>query len=84
MNLKMILSFLAIAGALIIAAPKERAHALSLINPSATGSIQGESSKLTTEVHWRRHGWNRHYDHRHYDHRRYDRRRYDDRRYWRR
>jgi hypothetical protein len=76
MNSKRILGFLAVAGLLIIAAPNERAMALSLINPG-TVAAQEESGKLTTEVYWR-HGWHRHYGwhryygwHRHYWHRRH-------------
>jgi hypothetical protein len=67
MNSKRILGFLAVAGLLIIAAPSERAMALSLINPGAV-AVQEESGKLTTEVRWHRHyGWHRHYwHHRHW------------------
>jgi hypothetical protein len=67
MNSKKILGFLAVAGLLIIAAPSERAMALSLINPGAV-AVQEGSGKLTTEVRWHRHyGWHRHYwHHRHW------------------
>ena len=46
MNSKRILGFLAVAGLLIIAAPSERAMALSPINPGAVAAQ--ESGKLTT------------------------------------
>jgi hypothetical protein len=66
MNSKRILGFLAVAGLLIIAAPSERAMALSLINPGAV-AVQEGSGKLTTEVRWHRHyGWHRHWHHRHW------------------
>jgi hypothetical protein len=49
-----------------MAAPVERAQAVSLINPGAASSIQEDSRQLTTEVHW--HRWH-HWHHRHYWHR---------------
>lgn len=56
------------AGALfVIAAPAERAQAVSLINPGAAQSVQSEVAP-TTEVrwhrHWRRPHWRRHHGHR--------------------
>jgi hypothetical protein len=80
MNVKRILGFAAVAGLLMIAAPSERAQALSLSSPIAAAAVQDESSKLTTEVryhhhrgyhhHWghHRHHWRRHHWHRHYRH----------------
>jgi hypothetical protein len=60
-NVKKILGFLAIGGLLIVAAPAERAQALSLINPGIAAAVQDDSSKLTTEVRWHHHhGWHRH------------------------
>jgi hypothetical protein len=50
------------AGALfVIAAPVERAQAVSLINPGAAQAVQDEVAP-TTEVrwHWRRHHWRGH------------------------
>jgi hypothetical protein len=62
-NVKKILGFLAVGGLLILAAPAERAQALSLLNPGAAAAVQ-DDSRLTTEVRWRRHhGWHRHYWH---------------------
>jgi hypothetical protein len=74
MNVKKILGFLAIGGLLALAAPAERAQALSLLNPGAAAAVQDDSSKLTTEVRWHRHhgwrghrGWHRHHwRHRHW------------------
>jgi hypothetical protein len=76
MNVKRILGFAAIAGLLMIAAPTERAQALSLSSPIAAAAVQDDSRKLTTEVryhhHWGHHrhwGYHRHHWHRHYGHR---------------
>ena len=62
---------LAAAGALfVLAAPVERAQAVSLINPGAAQSVQDEA-RPTTEVRWHRH-WRRHHWHRrHWHHRRW-------------
>ncbi len=80
MNVKRMLGFAAVAGLLMIAAPTERAQALSLSSPVAAAAVQDDTSKLTTEVRWyRRHYWHRHYWHRHYWHRHYWHRRH-----WRR
>ena len=69
MNVKKILGFLAIGGLLVLAAPAERAQALSLINPGIAAAVQDDSSKLTTEVRWHLPsiGWRRHHwHHRHW------------------
>jgi hypothetical protein len=53
---------LAAAGALfVLAAPVERAQAVSLINPGAAQAVQDEA-KPATEVRWNR--WHRHHWHR--------------------
>ncbi len=72
-NVKKILGFLAVGGLLVLAAPAERAQALSLINPGAAAAVQDDAGKLTTEVRWHRHhGWRRHYGwHRHWGWRRH-------------
>jgi hypothetical protein len=74
-NVKKILGFLAIGGLLILAAPAERAQALSLLNPGVAAAVQ-DDGKLTTEVRWHRHhGWRRHYGwRRHHWHHRHWRR----------
>jgi hypothetical protein len=78
-NVKKILGLLAIGGVLALAAPAERAQAVSLINPGIAAAVQDDSGKLTTEVRWHRHhgwrhhyGWRRHHGwHRHYGWRRH-------------
>jgi hypothetical protein len=72
-NIKKILGFVAVGGLLIVAAPAERAQALSLINPGTALAVQDDGSKLTTEARWHRHwGYRRHYGyHRHYGWRRH-------------
>jgi hypothetical protein len=72
-NVKRILGFLAIGGLLVLAAPAERAQAVSLASPGIAAAVQDDSSKLTTEVRWHRHhGWRRHHGwHRHYGWRRH-------------
>jgi hypothetical protein len=58
------------AALFVLAAPVERAQAVSLINPGAAQSVQDEVAP-TTEVHWRRHGWGRpHWRGRHWRHHR--------------
>jgi hypothetical protein len=47
----------------VIAAPIERAQALSLINPGAAAAVQQDSKELTTEVRW---GWHHHWHHHHH------------------
>ncbi|MDB5519238.1 MAG: hypothetical protein JWQ17_5996 [Tardiphaga sp.] len=72
MNMKRILGFAAVAGLLAIAAPTERAQALSLSTPGAAAAVQDDTGKLTTEVRWHRHwGWRRHHWRRHHWHRRH-------------
>jgi hypothetical protein len=79
-NVKRIMGFLAIGGLLVLAAPAERAQALSLASPGIAAAVQDDSSKLTTEVRWGHHhgwhhrhwGWRRHHGwHRHYGWRRH-------------
>jgi hypothetical protein len=72
MNMKRILGLAAVAGLLAIAAPTERAQALSLSTPGAAAAVQDDTGKLTTEVRWHRHwGWRRHHWRRHHWHRRH-------------
>ena len=73
MNVKKIMGFLAIGGLLVLAAPGERAQAVSLASPGIAAAVQDDSGKLTTEVRWghrwhhRRWGWHRHHwHHRHW------------------
>ena len=67
MNFKKILGFFAIGGLLVLAAPAERAQALSLLNPGIAAAVQDESRLITSEVRWHRHhGWRHHRWHRHH------------------
>ena len=72
MNVTRVLGLAAVGALLILAAPTERAQALSLASPGVSPAIQDQSSRdgraMTTEVHWRRGGWHRH---RHWRHRRW-------------
>jgi hypothetical protein len=68
MNLKRVLGLVAVGALLILAAPVERAQALSLSNPAAAAAVQEGSKQMTTEVRW--HRWHhRHWRHRHWHHR---------------
>jgi hypothetical protein len=65
MNVKTLLSFAAVGGLLLLAAPVERAQALSLSSPGAATAVQDDSKQMTTEVRWHRWGHRRHH-HRHW------------------
>lgn len=61
MNVTRVLGLAAVGALLILAAPTERAQALSLANPGAAAAVQ-QDSKATTEVRWHRgHRWHRHH-----------------------
>ncbi|MEA2829710.1 MAG: hypothetical protein QOF22_458 [Bradyrhizobium sp.] len=66
MNVTKVLGLAAVGGLLILAAPVERAEALSLSTPgAAAAAVQDGSQQMTTEVRWRRWGgyrrhWRRH------------------------
>jgi hypothetical protein len=55
MNVTKLLGLAAVGGLLILAAPTERAQALSLANPGAAAVVQDGSKQTTTEVRWHRH-----------------------------
>jgi len=68
-----LLGLVAVAGLMAIAAPTGGAQAASLLGPGLAAAVQdAPSSKLTSEVHWRR-GWHRHHHrwHRRHWHRRH-------------
>jgi len=65
MNLTRLLGFAAVGALLVLAAPTERAQAMSLSNPGAAAAVQQDSKQATTQV-----GWHRHWHHRHW-HRRW-------------
>ena len=58
MNMTKALGLAAVGGLLVLAAPAERAQALSLTNPGAAAAIQEGPPRMTTEVRW--HYWHRH------------------------
>lgn len=66
MQIRKILGLAAVGALLALAAPAERANALSLSNPGAAAAVQEDTRLATTEVHWRHH---RHHYHRHHHHR---------------
>ena len=65
MNMKRILGLAAVGAILMLAAPGDRAQALSLSNPGAAAAVQDGSRQTTTEVRWGRHWHHRHW-HRHW------------------
>jgi hypothetical protein len=66
-SMKKILGLFAIGGLLVLAAPAERAQAMSPLNPGIAAALQDPSNKLTTEVRWHHHhGWHRHWGWRHH------------------
>lgn len=71
MNGTKVLGLAAVGAFLVMAAPVERAQAVSLINPGAAGTIQEDSRQLTTEVRWHHHHrWHHHrWHHRRWHHR---------------
>jgi hypothetical protein len=60
MNVTKFLGLAAVGALLVLAAPTERAHAMSLANPGAAAAVQDGSKQATTEVRWHRgHRWHR-------------------------
>ncbi len=55
MNVTRVLGLAAVGGLLILAAPAERAQALSLASPGAAAAVQDDTKQVTTEAQWRRH-----------------------------
>jgi hypothetical protein len=55
MNVTKVLGLAAVGAMLMLAAPTERAQALSLSNPGAAAAVQDGSKQVTTEVRWGRH-----------------------------
>ena len=76
MNMMKVLGLAAVGALLVLAAPTERAQALSLSNPGAAAAVQQDTKADTTEVRWGHHhgGW----------HRGWHRHRWHHRRHWRR
>jgi hypothetical protein len=78
MQVTKLLGLAAVGALLVLAAPTERAQALSLSNPGAAAAVQQDTKAETTEVRWGHHhgGWHRGGWHRH--------RGYHRHRHWRR
>jgi hypothetical protein len=58
MNVTKFLGLAAVGALLVLAAPSERAHAMSLSNPAAAATVQDSSKQATTtEVRWHRRCW---------------------------
>jgi hypothetical protein len=67
MNMTRVLGLAAVGALLVLAAPAERAQALSLSNPGAATAVQEGSKQMTTEVRWHRgHRWHRWHHRRHW------------------
>jgi hypothetical protein len=64
MNVTKVLGLATVGALLMLAAPTERAQALSLSNPGAAAAVQDGSKQMTTEVRWH-HRWHhrRHWRH---------------------
>ena len=62
MNVTRLLGFAAVGALLMLAAPAERAQAVSLANPGAAAAVQESSKQGTTEVRWN-HRWHHHCRH---------------------
>jgi hypothetical protein len=60
------LGLAAVGALLVLAAPTERAQALSLSNPGAAAAVQQDAKPATTEVRWGRHYHHRWHHHRHW------------------
>lgn len=63
MKVMKILGLATVGAVLVLAAPAQRAQALSLATPGAAATVQDDSSRMTTQVrwhgHWRGRGWHR-------------------------
>ena len=64
MQVTKILGLAAVGALLALAAPAERANALSLSNPGAAAAVQEDTRLATTAVHWRHHRHHFHHHHR--------------------
>jgi hypothetical protein len=63
MKVTRVLGLAAIGGLLMLAAPTDRAQALSLASPGTAAAVQDDSKLMTTEVRYRHHRYHRHYRH---------------------
>ena len=69
MNVTKVLGLAALGGLLMLAAPTERAQALSLASPGAAAAVQDGPTQMTTEVRWGRWHHRRHWGYHRYHHR---------------
>jgi hypothetical protein len=58
MKVTNVLGLAAVAAVLVLAAPSERASAMSLASPGTAAAVQGDAGQMTTQVRWGR-GWHR-------------------------
>ncbi|MDB5618207.1 hypothetical protein [Tardiphaga sp.] len=75
MNIKKIFGFVAVAGLLFVAAPAERAQALSLSGPGIAAAVQSDvGAGAATQVQYRDRGYRPHrgYGRPHHGYRRHD------------
>ena len=61
MKVTRVLGLAAVGALLMLAAPTERAQALSLANPGAAAAVQESSKQGTTEVRWNHRGHHHHH-----------------------
>jgi hypothetical protein len=73
MKLTKVLGLAAVGAMLMLAAPAERAQALSLSNPGAAAAVQDGSRQMTTEVRWHHRHYSHRWHHRHWHHRHWHR-----------
>lgn len=66
MTLMKVLGLAAVGAVLVVAAPGERAQALSLNSPGAAAAVQEDAKPATTEVRWWRHRHHRWHHRRHW------------------
>lgn len=72
MSVTKLLGVAAIGAVLAMAAPADRAQALSLLNPGVAAAAQEGAAAPTTEVRWHHGHWRRHWHgHRHWHPRRH-------------
>jgi hypothetical protein len=60
MNIKKIFGFVAIAGLLFVAAPGQRAEAMSLNSPGIAAAVQSDVGAGATQVQYRHRGYRSH------------------------
>lgn len=57
MKVTNVLGLAAVGAVLVLAAPTERAYAVSLTSPGTSAAVQQDTKQATTEVRW---GWHHH------------------------